>query len=166
MATVPPAGWVTAAGLAQLFDCTTQTLRDLSKAGIIPKAARGSYPLEPSVKGYVTHLREARKANSQSVADSGLKAAKQRHIDILTAQKLGDLIDFPDVTAAFSQILAGFRAELNGIPAAVSRERKIRASIQKALDDALSRCERRFKEASSALRSGDDVFGADEGGNS
>lgn len=45
--------------LAELFDVTAKTIADLARRGIIVSAGkRGRWLLQPSVSGYVRHLRE------------------------------------------------------------------------------------------------------------
>jgi hypothetical protein len=147
--------------IARMLNVTTERLRQLSREGAIPKAVRGVYPVVETTQGYIRFLKADERRNSQSQAESGLKKARQREVELRIAQKEGDVVDFDDAKAAFSQILGGFRAELNGIPAAVSRDRAVRAAVTKGINDALTRCEARFREASANLRAGRDPFGSD-----
>lgn len=49
---------ITTTRLAKLFDTTPKTVADLGKRGIIEKGEkRGTWLLQPSVAGYVRHLR-------------------------------------------------------------------------------------------------------------
>ena len=42
--------------ISSLLDISERRVQQLSKAGVIPKAARGRYELIGSVRGYIRHL--------------------------------------------------------------------------------------------------------------
>lgn len=152
---------VTTAGACALTGYSEARLRQLVGDGYFPRAVRGQYQLEPLIRGVLKHKDDVAERASIAHAEGGLRQSKQREIDLRIAQKMGDLVDFSDVTAAIGQILSGFRAELDGVPAAVTRDRTVRAAVQKGLETALTRCEGRFREAGEALRAGRDPFEGD-----
>lgn len=49
-------GTYSAALIAKLLNITERRLQQLAKDGVVPKAARGKYPLAGCVRGYVTYL--------------------------------------------------------------------------------------------------------------
>ena len=53
-----PEGSVSAAVLAQLFDCDEKTIRNLANRGIVVKSGRGQFVASQSIRNYVRHLRE------------------------------------------------------------------------------------------------------------
>jgi hypothetical protein len=73
------------ANLARLFDVTPKTIAALGKHGIIEKGEkRGMWLLQPSVSGYVKHLREEaaarggapRRGASDTGRDEGKSASR------------------------------------------------------------------------------------------
>jgi hypothetical protein len=153
------AGLITASQAAKLIMVTPQWLRQLVAKGYVPKAAKGLYPLVGVVQGYIRWLKDEERRTSKVQAESGLKAARQREVELRIAEREGRLIDLDDVDNFFAHNTSVFRAELEGIPAAVTRDLALRKEIEQALNGAISRFQRRFAEAREALRKGDDPLG-------
>lgn len=157
--TPPQAGMITVAQASKLLMVTPQWLRQLAAKGYIPKAIRGQYPLVAAVQGYIRWLKDEERRTSKVQAESGLKAARQREVELRIAEREGRVVDMEDVEAFFAFNAATFRAELEGVPAAVTRDLKLREAIEQAINGAISRYERRFREAGEALRAGRDPLG-------
>lgn len=51
--------------IAELFDLTPRHVQRLAKEGVLPKPARGLYPLGPCIKGYVRYLRKAAQGQTE-----------------------------------------------------------------------------------------------------
>jgi len=158
--TPPQAGMITVAQASKLLMVTPQWLRQLAAKGYIPKAVKGMYPLVAVVQGYIKWLKDEERRTSKVQAESGLKAARQREVELRIAEREGRLVDMEDVQAFFAFNTATFRAELEGVPAAVTRDLELRGAIERAIDGAISRFERRFTEAREALRAGRDPLGS------
>lgn len=152
---------VNASQIAVLLMLSTERIRQLVNAGYIPKIGKGKYAVIDAVQGYIRFLRDEEKQASKSAADSGLKAARQREVELRIAREEGRLVDMEDVEAVVSNVFATLRAELTGIPAAVTRDVKLRAEIEKGLNGAFARSQGKFREAGEALRSVSDPLGAD-----
>lgn len=153
------AGLITVAQASKLLMVTPQWLRQLAAKGYIPKAVKGQYPLVAAVQGYIRWLKDEDRRSSKVQAESGLKAARQREVELRIAEKEGRVVDMEDVEAFFAFNTSTFRAELEGVPAAVTRDLKMREAIEQAIDGAISRFERRYREAGEALRAGRDPLG-------
>jgi len=154
---------ISASGAAALLGVTTQWLRQLAANGYVPAAVKGKYPLVDVVQGYVRSLKDEERRSTKSAADNGLKAARQREVEIRIAKEEGRLVDMGDVEASFSSILGTLRAELSGVAASVTREASVRSAIDHAQSAAFSRARKKFDEASLALRSGHDPLGSENG---
>ena len=148
-------------GASSLLGVTSQWLRQLSANGYVPTAIKGKYPLVAVVQGYIRSLKDEERRSSKSAADNGLKAARQREVELRIAKEEGRLVDMDDVEAVTSSIFATLRAELAGLPASVTRDVKLRAEIEKGLNGAFARSQSKFREASEALQSGRDPLGTD-----
>lgn len=152
---------ISASGAASLLGITPQWLRQLAANGYVPAAVKGKYPLVEVVQGYVRSLKDEERRSTKSAADNGLKAARQREVELRIAKEEGRLVEMDDVEAVSSSILATLRAELAGLPASVTRDVKLRDEIEKGLNGAFARSQNKFREASEALRSGRDPLGTD-----
>ncbi|MDR6431292.1 hypothetical protein [Brucella pseudogrignonensis] len=148
-------------GASSLLGVTAQWLRQLSANGYVPTAVKGKYPLVAVVQGYIRSLKDEERRSTKSAADNGLKAARQREVELRIAKEEGRLVDMDDVEAVISSILATLRAELAGLPASVTRDVKLREEIEKGLNGAFARSQSKFQEASEALQSGGDPLGTD-----
>jgi hypothetical protein len=153
------AGMISSAQATKLLMITPQWLRQLATKGYVPRAVKGQYPLVGAVQGYIRWLKDEERRTSKVQADSGLKAARQREVELRIAEKEGRVVDMEDVEAFHAFSMATFRRELSGIPAAVTRDLRLREAIEQAVDGAISRYERRFREAGEALRAGRDPLG-------
>lgn len=63
---------------AKLFNITERRVQQLAKEGIIPKVARGKYPLLGAVRGYITFLQE--RSLSPEVGDGDINSNRNRLI--------------------------------------------------------------------------------------
>ncbi|NKW10280.1 hypothetical protein HGG76_15175 [Ochrobactrum tritici] len=82
---------------------------------LCPGCGQGKYPLVEAVQGYVRSLKDEERRSTKSAADNGLKAARQREVELRIAKEEGRLVELDDVEAVSSSILATLRAEL-GFP--------------------------------------------------
>lgn len=152
-------GLITVTQASKLLMVTDQWLRTLASRGYIPKAVKGKYPLVAVVQGYIRFLKDEERRTSKVQADSGLKAARQREVELRIAEKEGRLVDMDDVEAFFSFSLAMFRAGLGGVPADVTRDLELRVKMERAISGQISKFESRYREAREALQSGRDPIG-------
>lgn len=154
---------ISASGAAALLGVTPQWLRQLAGNGFGPAAVKGKYPFVAVVQGYVRSLKDEERRSTKSAADNGLKAARQREVELRIAKEEGRLVDMGDVEAAFSSILGTLRAQLSGVAASVTREASLRSAIDHAQSAAFSRAQKKFYDASLALRAGRDPLSSENG---
>ena len=107
--------------ISSLLDISERRVQQLSKAGVIPKAARGRYELIGSVRGYIRHLRDLNLKGEAGNADYGterarLVKAKADLAEMEASQMRGDLLSAPDVKVAWTEIVALMRARLLVLP--------------------------------------------------
>lgn len=155
------AGLITVAQSTKLLMVSDEWLRRLARMGHIPKAVKGKYPLVGIVQGYIKFLKSEERNSTKVAAENGLKAARQKEVELRIAREEGRIVEMDDVEAVVSSIFATLRAELAGLPAAVTRDVKLRAEIEKGLNGAFARSQGKFREAGEALRSGRDPLGTD-----
>ncbi len=125
--------------ITSLLDISERRGQQLSRAGVIPKAARGRYELIGSVRGYIRHLREVNIKGGKGSADYGterarLVKAKADLAEMEASQMRGDLLFAPDVTAAWTEIVALMRARLLVLPDKIAPVVHETTSINQAKD--------------------------------
>ena len=105
--------------LAELFDVTAKTIADLARRGIIVSAGkRGRWLLEPSVSGYVRHLREEA-AGRGGEAGADVRARLASAQADLAAEKVKAMrgeTPTAEVEALWTSKLRAFRNRILGIP--------------------------------------------------
>ena len=88
---------VNASQISGLLMLSNERIRQLVNAGYIPRIGKGKYDVIDAVQGYTHFLKDEEKQASKSAADSGLKAARQREVELRTAREEGRLVDMDDV---------------------------------------------------------------------
>jgi phage terminase Nu1 subunit (DNA packaging protein) len=104
---------VTTREIAGLFCVTAKTIADLGKREIIVKGKkRGSWLLQPSVAGYVKHLREEAAARGGEIAQAArtrLAAAQASLSETKAKQLTGELVPAREVEICWRAKLRHFR---------------------------------------------------------
>jgi hypothetical protein len=130
----PQAGMITAEQAARLLMVTDARIRQLVASGYIPKPARNTYPLVGVVQGYIRCIKDDEKRQSKSVADNGLKAARQREVEIRTAERERRLIDVAEHSDIVDEMAGMFVAGLSALPARVTKDMAMRRQIEAECD--------------------------------
>lgn len=136
--------------ITRLLDLSERRVQQLAREGVIPRAERGNYDLVGAVRGYVRYLREQVSRAEAGIADLGserarLVKAKADLAEMEAAERREDLLPAPDVTAAWTEIMALVRARLLALPdkiAPVVHETtsiaEARGVVRKAIHDVLA----------------------------
>ena len=107
---------ITTGGLARLFDTTPKTIGELAKRAIIMSAGkRGRWQLEPSVGGYVRHLREVaagRGGNDGGQVRARPGAAQADLAEAKAAKLRGELVEADAVEAKWSSACRAIRSRV------------------------------------------------------
>lgn len=153
-------GMIAAGQAARLLGLTHERLRQLARDGWIPKAIKGKYPLVPTVQGYIRFLKDEERRAARSKADSALKSARRREIELRIADREARLIELSDVDAIAALHVRTYREELESVPAKATRDPAIRRLIAQALTAAVDRFEARYRQAREAWLAGQDPLDA------
>lgn len=111
---------LTAPELARLLGLSDRTVRDLTVAGVIPKAQRGRYRLGDAVKAYCASLRTAASGRgSGGLAEQRARQAKEQAdaLAMKNAALRGELLPAAEVEATWSKAAGEIRAGMLAIPA-------------------------------------------------
>ena len=116
----------TAKELSEILDITDRRVQQLSKLGVIPKVARGRYPLFKAIHGYIKYLREL---SLESDAPSDLKDAKLRSekaraeiLELEAATKAGELVHKDHVSKIWTSITSLIKAKTLTLPSRVGAD--------------------------------------------
>ena len=107
--------------IARLLDLSERRVQQLVRDGVIPKAERGRYEFVGAVRGYVRYLRDLVLKSETGGADyaterARLVKARADLAEMEAARMRGALLAAPEVTAAWTEIVALMRARLLVLP--------------------------------------------------
>ena len=154
-------GTITTEVLARLLMVTPHWVRRLTNEGWIPRPARNRYRIAESVQGYIRFLRDEQRRASKSASASRVQDARAREIELRTAREENRLIETEEAIGFVDEALGLLKAGMAGVPASVTRDLDLRATIGAALDEQFRRAADHFQQAAAALRSGGTTVAAD-----
>ncbi len=157
----PEAGYVTLDQLSKLLMMTGERVRQLVKMGKMPKAKKNTYHLVSCVQGYIRFLKDEEKDKTKAAAESGLKKARQREVELRIAEREKTVIDLAEHFAVVEELCGLFVSSMNGLPARVTRDIPLRRKIEIDLDEIRRQIVARAEQRSAELRAGRSVAAAD-----
>ncbi|WP_245471133.1 hypothetical protein [Bradyrhizobium genosp. SA-3] len=116
-----------------------ERIRQLSKEGWIEKQGRDQFLLVDVVQGYIRFRNDSDRRAQKSAADSRVRDARAREIELRNAVREGRLIEIDEAMAIVEEMIGLFRAETAGLPARVTRDLQFRKTIETAVNDILER---------------------------
>lgn len=139
----------------QLIDKSPAWIRSLISDGYIVKQSDGTILERDVFNGYIRWLTdEARRANKVK-AESRVRDARAREIELRIAEREGRLAQVSDLEAVLDEYIGSMRSELSGLPAAVTRDLVLRRTIEQAIDERLHRVADAAEQALALLAPGD-----------
>ena len=148
------AGTITTEVLARLLMVTPHWVRRLTNEGWIPRPARNRYRIAEGVQGYIRFLKDAERRSSKSATASRVQEARAREIELRTAREESRLVDTDEALGFVDEVLGQLKAGLAGVPASVTRDLDLRATIGAAIDEQFRRAADHYQQEAAALRSG------------
>jgi len=167
----------TAKELAEILDITDRRVQQLSKLGVIPKVARGRYPLFTAIHGYIKYLRElSLETDSPSdLKDAKLRSEKARAeiLELEAATKASELVHKDHVSKIWTSITSLIKAKTLTLPSRVGADvyaarniNEVRSILEDAVQEILielSETEIEIDDTSTNRElSGDDENGTDQ----
>ncbi|MEZ2143243.1 hypothetical protein AAE026_13175 [Bradyrhizobium sp. DN5] len=117
-----------------------ERVRQLSKEGWIEKQGRDQFLLLVDVvQGYIRFRNDSDRRAQKSAADSRVRDARAREIELRNAVREDRLIEIDEAMAIVEEMIGLFRAETAGLPARVTRDLQFRKTIETAVNDILER---------------------------
>ena len=145
---------------AERIGLSTQMVLNVISAGYIDRVA-GGVVLDDALLGYARWLRGEGRRSSRSGAESGLKAARQREIELRIAERESRLVDTEMVITFVNGVVGAVRAELEGLPARVAREMPLRGKVEGEVNGSLQRISEVYERHAASLREHGTIDDAD-----
>lgn len=138
----------TLSACAAYLDLTRQRVAALAADGNLPRKEDGTFDLDECRIAYIRFLRQAANRRAAS-ADNGarLREARAQEIELRVAREAGEFIPLEDVETVLQDAVSAFCAELNGVPAACTRDLALRKVIEEQVGNAIDRCRERLERA-------------------
>lgn len=108
--------------LAEILGIAPRNVREWAQKGVLVRAAGGRYAVQPSIKAYISHLREqaAGRATTHggNLADErALLTATQRQIqELKLAQLRGDVLTLEEVSESWSSFATSVKGMVLALP--------------------------------------------------
>lgn len=116
-----------------------ERIRQLSKMGYIEIPVRGRTTLAGAVQGYIRFLKDDTRKDTKTQADSRVREARAKEIELRNQVRLRELIPVEDATAAMDVVVSRVREEMNGLAARVTRDMVVRRQIEAEVYEAQRR---------------------------
>ncbi|WP_166304277.1 hypothetical protein [Bradyrhizobium sp. 2S1] len=130
---------ITSALAARLLMVSPERVRQLAKEGWIEKQGRDQFYLVDVVQGYIRFRNDSDRRAQKTAADSRVREARAREIELRNAVREARLIETDEAMAIVEDMIGLFRAETAGLPARVTRDLQFRKTIETAVNDILER---------------------------
>lgn len=125
--------------LVALFNASTATVMRMVDGGYIVKKTNGLYQENTAVQGAIRYARDhghgGKGATTKDGASARVNEARARAIEQETALKAKELVTFSEHSAILDLLIGGFSAELDGLPAQLTRDRGVRTEYEKKIAD-------------------------------
>jgi hypothetical protein len=150
----PAAGTVSTESLAKLLMLSTDRIRQLARAGHIPRAGHGRFNLVAAVQGYVKFLKDDDHRASRSAAADELRRQKASEIERRMAREDRKIIDLDEAVGCLDDICGLMLSTLNSLPAMITRNPSERRRIEDIIYQAQSRLATKCAEKTKVLVTG------------
>ncbi len=128
--------------LCELAHFTQQRLQQLEKRGVVQRSGRDRWKLIATLGKLFDHARSRSTVSSERLR---WERARAQISELKLAEQSGLLVNRHDLEQEFWEGGAAIIAEIDGIPAAFTRDLKERARLQALIDEARNRLADRFQ---------------------
>lgn len=151
---------LTRAEAAQALGKSEAWTRKLIAQGYIKKQSDGRCRLEDVFLGYIAFLTDEARRATKVQAESRVRDARAREIELRIAEREGRLIQVTDMEEVVDDYAGMLRAELAGLPARVTRDLVLRRTIEQAINEILARVAGTLRQKADDLSPADGLDGA------
>lgn len=130
---------VSTAVMCQLLMLSRQRIDQLVRDGYMKRHAPGQFSLVDGVQGYIRFLRDETRRQNVSAADSRVRDARAKDIEVRTLQRLGRLVPLEVYEEMIESVAGVVRSEFAGLAATCSRDLTLRRIIEREVNVRLRR---------------------------
>ena len=152
-------GLLTADMAGRLLMISGERVRQLSKEGWIAKAGHNKFHLVDVVQGYLRFRNDADRRSTKTAADSRVRDARAREIELKNAQREGRLIEVDDAIEVVDKIVGVMLTGLSGLAARATRDLQVRRDIERAINETKQEIADTAAEETLAYRKTAETFG-------
>ena len=147
---------LSATATADLLGITPRWLQKLVEGEWIPRSARGEYDAQAAVQGYVRSIKAEKGEQSKGAGEERIRLARAERLERENREADRELIPLEEAFAGLDEIAAMLKADVNSIPARMTRDVTLRAELQRHVDDALRQAADRLKRILRELETGEE----------
>lgn len=144
----------------ELINKSAEWVRKLIDAGFIEKQPDGTLLERDVYNGYIRWLTDEARRTTKVQAESRVRDARAREIELRIAEHEGRLIERTDMEEVVDEYAGTMRSELAGLAARVTRDLTIRRTIEQAIDEILARVAANLRQALARLQASAGADGA------
>ena len=148
---------VTSAKMAQLLGFSRSQFERISAAGGIKPRSPNCWPVIETFQGFLRYARGEYRRTTKTAMRSRVQAARAREIELRIAERSHKLVDIDEAYALLDDVFGGFRSDLGGLPATVTRDLNIRRDIERGVNEILNRTAKRLASRVQDLRATGEV---------
>lgn len=148
---------VATAKMHALVGYSLAQFNNIADAGFIKYREPNCWPIIETFQGVIRYLRNERRSTTASATQSRVSLARAKEIELRIAQRTGELCETDEAVALVDDVIGTLRSELGGLPAMVTRDLRVRADIEKGLDDILNRIAKRLVMQAEAVEASGEV---------
>lgn len=141
----------------RLLMVTPERIRQLMKQGYVPRDRPGRVSLVGAVQGYIRFLKDAASKTTKTAADTRVRDARAREIEMRNDERMRKLIPIEDATAALDYLVGVVRESMNSVPARVTRDIELRRKIEAEVNAAQKRIAEALAASADVARKGGDL---------
>ncbi len=155
---------MTGQAVSDLLGFSPRWLNKLVSQGLVERKENGLFDLVEVCLGYIRWLKDDNRRNSKTEVAKLKEAEQVRKLKLENAKLEGELADMETVETVFLEMFTTLRANIDAVPAGVTRDLAQRAEIQKRIDLAFETCRKTFEATHRSIRDGCPSLPRDEDG--
>lgn len=147
---------LTGADASRLIGKSAKWLAQLVEQGFVKRKGQLYDPAEVAC-GYIKFLQDEQRKTAKGATQTVLQRAKAKEIELRIAREDHNIIELDEALGAMDEIIGGFKADLLGLGASVTRDASTRSHIEDRINEILQRATTRLQQTGRAIRAGSEA---------
>ena len=141
----------------RLLGLSAERIRVLVKAGLIDRPQPGRVVLSSVARGYARYWQDKASQETKTSADSRVRDARAREIEMRNDERMRKLIPIEDATAVLDFLSGVVNEQLNSLPAQITRDIPLRREIEAKVNGAKAEIAKALRSSTDVARKGGDL---------